>query len=243
MSTNEQKERRAKRISLELPIRVEAQEKKNVFWSEVTHLINVSPLGASFYLKRKFSIGQLLLLTIPLPHQLRCFDYTEQQYCVWSIVRHCSPLTATDSSVYRFGVAFVGKHPPHSYKENPLRLYKLSGVTGSGLWQIGKDEQPELTPRSPRYAVPINVYLAIIDDHENIVAHERTVTENISLGGAAVFSSLPIKVGDLVKVICDEYNVTLLAEVRNLRCGMDGLPRLHLKFLSEEFPLKGIEQM
>lgn len=243
MSITEQNQRRAKRIPLQLPIRVEAQEEKKVFWREITHLKNVSPLGASFYLKRTFSVGQLLLLTIPLPRQLRCFDHAEQQYCVWSIVRHCNPLTAADSAEYHFGVAFVGKYPPSSYKENPLRLYKLSGVSGKGLWQIGDEKQPDSNRQQPRYAIPINVYIAIFDDDENIVAHEKTVTENISLGGAAVFSGLPVKVGDLVQVICDQYNATLTAEVRNLRSGTDGLPRLHLKFVSQEFPLEGIEQM
>ena len=39
----------------------------------------------------------------------------------------------------------------------------------------------------------------------------------------------------------EQYNVSIPAEVRNIRTGEDGLPRLHLKFVGTEFPLHGIE--
>lgn len=233
--------RRAKRIALALPCRVECQQEKNTVWREITHLINVSPLGASFYANHQFTAGQLLLLTMPLPRGLRSYDYSEEKYMVWSIVRHCNPPTA-DFSGYHTGVAFIGKRPPPSYFENPQRLYKLSGVSGEGLWQIGEDSRPLFDRCHERYHIPLSIYLAVFDDHNKIIAQEHTVTENISRGGASVFSALSVKVGDFVKVGSDQYNGFLTAEVRNLRTGEDGLPRLHLKFVGEEFPLEGIEQ-
>lgn len=243
MSTEERRERRTSRIALQLPIRVEAQESKNAILREVTHLVSVSPLGASFYLTRKFSIGQLVLLTMPLPTSLRNYDHYEQQYCVWGIVRHCNLMPVAGSSAHHIGVAFIGKYPPSSYKANPLTIYRISGVKTGGLYEVVEDRRAQLNTPQPRYAIPVSLYIAKLDARENIVAQEFTVTENISRGGASVFSTLAVEVGELVKIISEQYNVSLLAEVRSLRRGDDGLPRLHLKFVNEEFPLQGIEQI
>jgi hypothetical protein len=237
MSAAEREERRASRISLQLPIRVEAQESKNVFFREITRLVSVSPLGASFYLKRKFAIGQLVLLTMPMPIPLRSYDHTEHQYCVWSIVRHSNPLEVVNASVYHTGVAFIGKYPPLSYKENPQTIYRISEVNQAGFYDVTEERRTFSNNPQPRYS------MAMLDAGQNITAQEYTVTENISRGGAAVFSTLPVKVGDLVKLTCEQYNVSLLAEVRCLRRGDDGLPRLHLRFVDQKFPLQGIEQI
>jgi PilZ domain len=247
MSVTLQTERRARRLTLALPVRVEAQEEKDVYWREITHLINVSSLGAGFYANHKFAVGQLLRLTMPLPRGLRSYDHSDERYCVWGIVRHCNPPKEGSSNGYHVGVAFIGKHPPNSYKENPMRLYKLTGVSGDGLWQLGGGDEEErrqiIERRHERYHIPINVYLAVFDKQDNVVAQEYTVTENISVGGASVFSALSVKVGDFVKVGCDQYNVFLSAVVRHLRTGEDGLPRLHLEFVGDQFPLQGIEQI
>jgi hypothetical protein len=250
MSNTEQFKRRANRVALQLPVRVEVQLDQNDLWSEITYLKKVSALGAGFLLKQPVREGRLLLLTMPLPRPLRCYDHCEHQYCVWSIVRHCAPLSVKDQTVYDLGVAFVGKNPPLSYKENPLTIYRIFGAKGGGLWEIGEDKGASLDPQAPspnlpqpRYAIPLNVYIAISDSEGKIIAHERTVTENISLGGASVFSNLPVKIGDSVKVICAQYRISLVAEVRHLRRGGDGLPRMHLRFLNQEFPLSGIEQV
>jgi len=70
---------------------------------------------------------------------------------------------------------------------------------------------------------------------------ERTVTENISRQGAAVFTTLEVTPGHFVKVTSEQYAISRLAAVRGRRTGPDGIPRLHLEFVGGEWPLGGIE--
>ncbi|MFL6373894.1 MAG: hypothetical protein ACJ73D_04420, partial [Pyrinomonadaceae bacterium] len=74
--------RRIQRISLPLPVRVEARVEKDVSWYEITRLSDVSAFGCGFVLKRPLKRGRLALLTIPMPRQLRNFDHGEPQYRV-----------------------------------------------------------------------------------------------------------------------------------------------------------------
>ena len=68
-----------------------------------------------------------------------------------------------------------------------------------------------------------------------------TVTENISLSGAAVFTSLEAEIGSFVRVKSDQYDVSIIAIVRGKRLGTDGISRLHVEFIDRFFPLDGIE--
>ena len=74
----------------------------------------------------------------------------------------------------------------------------------------------------------------------NVVESELTVTENISLGGAAVFTTLKASRGTFLRVSSDRFNVTILSVVRGSRVGQDGITRLHLEFIDRLFPLEGI---
>lgn len=239
--TLEKTERQAERIVLSLPIRVEAADLKNKTWREVTHLESVSDLGAGFYLSRPFEVGQLIFLTMPIEKELRLFDRDKDQYAVWAIVRHCHRTLKSTSSVYHIGVAFIGPQPPASYRRNPLAIYELGEIGENGWWKIGESVQPGANRRQkPRYTIPIEIYIAVSNAEETIVAHEKTVTENISEGGAAVFSALQLNIGDTVQVIKQHGSFSASAVVRNRRVGDDNLPRLHLEFVNVRFPLEGI---
>ena len=76
------------RLALQLPVRVRVRESADFEWIEMTRLINVTPFGAGFTLKRPTEKGRLLHMTIPMPRQLRVFDHVEDQYKIWAIVRH-----------------------------------------------------------------------------------------------------------------------------------------------------------
>ncbi len=236
-----QNTRRAERISTKLPVRVEAVEHGNQLWRELTLLKSVSKIGADFYLNRLFEVGQLLFLTIPLEKQLRAYDRDGDQYCIWGIVRHCHQALIGKSKVYHIGVAFVGREPPFGYRKNPSTIYKLSEINENGLWDICEEYLPSATRKQSRYSIPIEIYIAVYDAEENIVAHEKTVTENISAVGASVFSGLDLKIGDTVKVIKQHGSFSVSAIVRDRRVGKDNLPRLHLEFINARFPLEGIE--
>ncbi len=242
-----QPRRRFERISLALPVRVEAKENKEDSWNEVTRFYNVSQCGAGFEVKRQIKVGQLVQLTSPIPQKLRCYDYSEDQYRVWGIVRYCTP-SKKNADCFFTGVAFIGKNPPASYHEDPSRLYGLLFSNKLGFFELAEgnrdvttSQEPELKERRhQRHPIPIEVFLEALDESEKPIAYETTVSENVSVSGAAVFTTLDVQVGQKVKVNCISYNISILARVCNRRIGPDGMPRLHLEFIDRELPLEGI---
>ena len=79
-----------------------------------------------------------------------------------------------------------------------------------------------------------------MDDDGNVTFCEATVSENLSLGGAAVFSTLSVPAGTFLRVTSERFSVSILSIVRGRRMGADGIPRLHLEFIDRLFPLEGI---
>jgi len=80
----------------------------------------------------------------------------------------------------------------------------------------------------------------VLDPDGNICDRETTVTENISLGGAAVFTAKPLDAGTFVRFVSERYQMNILSVVRGSRVGPDGITRLHLEFVDRLFPLEGI---
>lgn len=241
--------RRIQRISLPLPIRVESQVNESVSWNEITRLNDVSAFGAGFDLRRPVKRGRLLHLTMPLPRKLRCFDFSEAQYKVWGLVRSCimkSKAPAVES--YAVGVAFIGKKPPQSYLEDPAKLFEISHREDGSLWYvieapIRPDEThlPKELRRHSRYSIPTNIIIEKVDADGNVLESEPTVTENISVSGAAVFTTMAMENGSFVRVRSEQYDVSIISVVRGKRLGSDGIPRLHIEFVDRLFPLEGIE--
>jgi len=241
----ENEKRRLSRVSLPLSCKVESHVDKKASWSEITRLADVSAFGAGFPLGRPIKQGQLVLLTTSMPRQLRCYDFTEPQYRVWGLVLRCVPVrTSGTERSYMIGVAFVGKNPPSGYLENPTLLYEIAHHGADGLWSVveaSKKDDPRVDPRrQTRLSIPEAVTIELLDDQGNIVASETTVTENISLGGAAVFSTLNTNAGALVRVTSERCSTKIMSVVRCRRSGPDGLPRLHLEFIDNSFPLEGL---
>jgi PilZ domain len=248
-SVTANEDRRIQRIGLALPIRIEGKVNREVAWSEITRLQDVSAFGAGFNLNRPVKRGRLVALTLPMPRQLRCYDYLEPQYRIWGLVRRCVAVrNATDVEQYAIGVAFIGKHPPHSYTEDPAKLYDITQLEDKGFWKVIEasdkpDERdlPKELRRHSRYQIPVNVLLEILDEEGNVIEAEMTVTENVSLGGASVFTSLNADVGSFIRVTSEQYNSTIISVVRGKRLGPDSIPRLHIEFIDHFFPLEGIE--
>src|SRR5437773_8538833 len=114
----EKSRRLRERIGLRLPVRVSGRDSVDHEWSEMSRLVDVTPFGARLRLKRPTEAGRLLLLTMVMPRQLRCFDHVEDQYRVWSLVRNLRVLNpkTNNGAVVEIGVAFVGKRPPDSFQ-------------------------------------------------------------------------------------------------------------------------------
>jgi hypothetical protein len=251
MSTTitENEARRIQRISLPLPSRVEVKIDQNVAWNEVTRLTDVSAFGAGFSLKRPVKRGRLVHMTIPMPRQLRCYDHSENQYRIWGLVRRCLPVNVAGETNYVIGVAFIGASPPPGYFEKPSTLYDITHRGGQGLWlvsaaSLGADAMDAAADdgrRQTRFFIPESVNLEILDDDGSIEGSETTVTENLSLGGAAVFTSLNVAAGSFVRLTSERTGIKIISIVRAKRLGPDGLTRLHLEFIDRFFPLEGLE--
>ncbi len=253
MNTATEKEpRRIPRFSLALPVRVESRIDDRMSWNEITRLTDISAFGAGFTLKRSVKCGRLLQMTMPMPRQMRSYDYTEPQYKVWGLVRSCiAKEILPEANQHAVGVAFIGKNPPLSYFDDPNKLYEISHQEEDRLWHVveastdvavaaEKVRQEDLR-RHSRLSIPTDVVIEKLDADGKVIAEEPTVTENLSLSGAAVFSMLDVEVGDFVRVRSSQYDVSIISVVRARRFGNDGIPRLHVEFVDRFFPLEGIE--
>lgn len=217
-------------------------------WSEITRLEDISAFGAGFRLKRPVKRGRLLVMSVPMPRQLRCYDYLEPQYRIWGLVRRCIPVgNASVADAYGIGVAFIGKNPPGSFVDNPSKLYDLANREDGGLWQLVEAEKapdesdlPGDLRRHTRFAIPESLLLEMLDENGDVAASEVSVTENISLGGASVFTSFNVEPGSFLRVRSDRHDLSIISIVRGKRLGDDGIIRLHLEFIDHMFPLEGI---
>ena len=230
-----------KRIELALPVRVHCRESLDHEWTEMSRLVDVTPFGARLRLKQPTEIGRLLRLTLPMPRQLRCFDHIEDQYRVWSLVRNLKLLDpgAEKGALVEIGVAFVGKRPPRSFEADPAQRYEIAGSsTEVGLWAVKESlaEAPE-KPRETRHHIPIEVLIEVFAEDGSLSESEKTVTENISQHGAAVFTTLNLSPGRFVKISSEQYQTSVLGVVRTRRLGANGIARLHLEFIGSEWPL------
>lgn len=249
--TFEGKSRRVReRLKLALPVLVRGRESSDYEWSEMTHLVDITPFGARLNLKRPIRWGQLLRLMMSLPRQMRSYDFIEQQYVVWGVVRHISALTQegeTSASSYAVGLAFVGKRPPASYEKDPTTIYDVEPSPGKdGMWQlrIFSGDAPKILQKErrkeTRLSATVPVTLEALDYKGEVAATEQTVTENISRHGASIYTTLDIVEGDFVRLRSSQYH-TQSALVRARRRGADGITRLHLEFVGRPWPIEGIE--
>lgn len=228
-------------------MRVNCRETSHFDWTEVTRLIDVTPFGAGFTLKRPTERGRLLHLTLPMPRQLRVFDHVEDQYKVWAIVVYIRTIDSPNNKTPQFevGVAFIGKRPPASYEEDPTQRYEikkrfspddsltLSEQAAAHIQPIKASKQQVHT----RHNIPVEMRLETFNEKGLVDSTENTVTDNISRTGARIFTALETPIGRFVRLTSSEYNLTLYAVVRNRSQGSDGIPRMHVEFTDREWPL------
>jgi PilZ domain len=225
-------------------VRVTCRETVSHEWVEMSRLVDVTPFGARLQLKRPTETGRLLLLTMAMPRQLRCFDHVEDQYRVWSLVRNLRTLDPAThkGAVIEIGVAFVGKRPPASFQIDPSTRYDIANLQ-SGMWAVEEESAELLAEVDPtdkrkesRHTIPTEVTLEVFGGERETPQVESTVTENISASGAAVFTALSLDRGRFVKLRTRD-GVEIMAVVRNRIIGPDGIARLHLQFIGSEWSL------
>lgn len=227
------------RLALQLPVRVQCRETPDFEWTEMTRLINVTPFGAGFTLKRPTEKGRLLYMTIPMPRQLRVFDHVEDQYRIWAIVRHFRSKTTGKDTVFEVGVAFIGKRAPASYETQPWKRYDVSFNPAEQLAIInetplaGSADDRQYT----RHNIAVDMRVELVDQNGAVVKTEQTVTENISAQGATLFTTLEIPVGRIIRLASEQYRTTAYAAIRSRSTGADGVARIHVEFIDKEWPL------
>jgi hypothetical protein len=243
----EKSRRLRERIPLTLPVKVYCRESLEHDWTEMSRLVDVTPFGARLRIKRPTEIGRLLLLTMAMPRQLRCFDHVEDQYRVWSLVRNAKLLDpqASGGALLEIGVAFVGKRPPRSFELDPGRRFEIAQSSSEvGMWNVREEAGQVLSEvstgdkrKETRHNIPVEVLIEVFDDKSESAPSEKTVTENISRQGAAVFTSLDVAPGRFVTISSEQEGVRALAVVRSRSVGPGGIARLHLEFVGSEWPL------
>lgn len=207
-------------------------------WKESADIVSASSTGSSFNLRRPVEVGTLVLLNVALPHHLRSFDFDTELYHVWGLVQHCAPMGTDGVRGFHVGVAFVGKEAPKSHGANPRQHYRISGVGRDGLWKVTETKTAFKKRSEVRFWTSVDLYLALVDRKDGSLGGERTTAENVSRGGAAVFTTLEVNIGDRVKFISEKFDFSGLAVVCDRQVGNDDRTRLHLKFVEGAFPVE-----
>jgi hypothetical protein len=209
--------RKDARLGLRVPVRVQGYDPDGHEWQEMTATNDASYGGASFPLKHAHSVGQVVLLTLPLPRNFRRYAISESSYRTYALVRASR---AGGRETARVGVMFLGRTPPRGYQDNPGGRYFLPGDA---------DETGRHAERRRHERLPLYVNLKV-QRTGGTPGEERTVTENLSRGGARVLSTLPVAVGDVVVVSDIAGRVSASAVVRNAFVAPDRVGRLNLQF-------------
>ena len=227
------------RLALQLPVRVRVRETVDFEWTEMTRLLNVTPFGAGFTLKRPTERGRLVHLTLPMPRQLRVFDHIEDQYRIWAIVRYLKSKITAKEPAFEVGVAFIGKRAPASYETEPWKRYDIADNVFQKQQTDGMVELvATVDERShTRHNIAVDMRVEILDPNGDLVATEQTVTENISAQGATLFTTLEVPVGRFIRVTSEQYKLTVYASVHSRTTGADGISRIHVEFIDRQWPL------
>jgi len=240
MSEERNWKRIRERLALHLPVRVQGRDTPTFEWTEITRLANVTPFGAGFTLKHPTERGRLLYMTIPMPRQLRVFDYVEDQYRIWAIVRYMKTAIVDDQTIFHVGVAFIGKRAPASYETEPWKRYDINANVFQALTKAEDILMPFTSADQrvyTRHNIAVDMRIELIDPDGKVTESEHTVTEDISSKGATLFTTLQIPQGRFIRLRSEQYGVTAHAAIRSRSTGANGVPRIHVEFIDREWPL------
>ncbi len=208
---------------------------------ELTQLLNATPRSATLSLARQPELGQLLCLT--LPNSLRPSGDGVRNN-LWALVWATTETRAEAGAQPRHDVSvvFVCEDVPTGREEEcaPLFAYLAEEDGRFRLQRMMADAKlgQHDKRKESRISIPVEVTLEMLNGDDAVTARELTVTENLSRGGAAVWTSLPAQEGQRVRLSSEPHGVALTAVVRLRRTGPDGITRLHLQFLYGRWPLE-----
>ena len=88
-----------------------------------------------------------------------------------------------------------------------------------------------------RHNIPVDIKIETLNDKGEVDQSESTVAENISLKGAAIYTTLDLPIGRMIRLTSEQYKLTVHAAVRGRSIGPSGVARIHVEFIDREFPL------
>jgi hypothetical protein len=233
--------RRERRAPLHQVLVFQAYNSDGTTLEDRAEMCDASTRGLSFLIDQRLDPGRVLHLAAPLPRRFRTFDTEAPSFFVYAIVRHVEAVEER----FRVGVMFFGKEPPKGFDAHPGALYFLPGDTreepSTGtvpLRAVAEPVAPDPGGRrqSPRFRIFVDFVMRQVDEWGTVLAEELTVAENVSLGGACVYTSLPLRVGHVVHVQERGGTFEARAEVRDTYVGVDRIRRVSLSFLDGRGP-------
>jgi hypothetical protein len=211
-------------MGMNVTVQVRGHDADGTSWEEMTASDDISYGGASFPLRHPHGVGQVLLLSAPLPRNFRRYDLAETSYKSYALIRNSR---ATESGTRIVGVMFLGRIPPKGFDAKPGGRYRLPTDP-----RAAKAPYSAAPPGERRRHERMQLFVDLKLKRAGVagVMEEQTVTENLSRGGARVFTTLPVVKGETLSVSDLEATVICEAVVRNVYVGPDRVTRLNLHF-------------
>jgi DnaJ domain/PilZ domain len=214
--------RRYERFKLCVPALIAGYDSVNGRWQEVAKTVDVSRRGVAVNMKKHARHGAVVHVTLPLPTKFRSHGFSEPGYNMYAIVRR---VELAKDGMRVVGLEFIGAHPPAGYLHKPWATFRTQ------KWS-GPDRR-----REPRYERAEPVVVEYLNESHQSIGKEVAFTENVSLSGARVTVNAAPEEFDLVRIISADRSFESLALVRNQFAASDGLERLCLQFLDNNWPV------
>ena len=249
----ERERRRHPRLPEKLPVRVVGYAANGSPWEEMSVTRDVSQGGISLTLPRPAFKGQVLQLALPLPRSLREFDRDAPELQVYGIVRDAKE----GHGACQLGVKFFGKEPPRGFERTPGAAFLMPSDLPPIAREAPDDAAPGHEPEPPHHPAPagdrrtrerdpqdwrhrrrherlqmfVAFHLQQLDEWGAVLAEERTVSENVSLGGARLKTAGHFCVGEVVVLRQASGAFEARAQVKQFNVGPDGGHHLGVMFL------------
>ncbi len=236
-----------------LPVRVVGYSPNGSPWEEVSVTRDVSQGGISLTLPRPSFKGQVLELVLPLPRYLREFDPEAQELKIYGIVR----AAVEGHGACQLGVKFFGKDPPRGYDRTPGAAFLLPSdlpPVAPDVVDVAAPQPGAEAPSNPTVAADrrarerepqdwrhrrqherlqmfVAFHLQQVDEWGAVLAEERTVSENVSLGGARLKTAGRFSVGEVIVLRQASGAFETRAQVKGFTVGPDGGNHIGVLFL------------
>lgn len=227
------------RTRLEIPLRIFYKFDAENEWSEETVTEQATICGVGFRLARPVELNRLARLELPMPKNLRLYDFNKPLYEVWAVVSNIQVVQSeiADRINLKIGAALIGDKPSSSFLENPETLYDLKPVLRNRcFWEIRelpRKSGPYRRSFEDRREIVEKIILEAIDETGKILETVEAETLNISESGAAVVAKLKTENPKYFLVGKIEENIVIFAVARGVRqLEQENFLRLHLEFIS-----------